>query len=504
MKKIFSFLTAILFVGSMWAADGDKHDFAQSLQQLLNGGASIASINIAEQSYPVKEVIVSYRYNNTKTDAVTMEVKVAGSSWGTFNVNGTDKSYYTESFTGDAIKGAIAIDFTNNTTAATKCGTFYVDKVTLVEGVTTTPEVTVNPTSWAIGTIGTTDVASKVFSVSGANLTAGDLTLTAPTGFKVEPATINLAADGALAATNVTISKNTTEAGTYEGNLTISGCGLTSAVNVALSMTLVAPVAVTGLTLDTAAIKLETGEKYTLVATIAPSDATNKAITWASTNPSVATVDENGLVTAVAVGTAKISATSQSNAGATDTCIVTVVAAPLRVTITQDSIADFTNSYAEYTWTSGTISGKVYAYKNSGIQLNPSKTGCYIYNTTAIPGKITKIKMTKASGTTRTWDGYVSSAAMTSAGEEGATALTSKEVASTTSWDVTGTNAYFYLEVTGGATVIGSIVIEYEEGGTTAVDNTETNVKAVKKIVNGQLLIEKNGRVYNAFGQTVK
>ncbi|MBQ7632294.1 MAG: chitobiase/beta-hexosaminidase C-terminal domain-containing protein [Paludibacteraceae bacterium] len=44
----------------------------------------------------------------------------------------------------------------------------------------------------------------------------------------------------------------------------------------------------------------------------------------------------------------------------------------------------------------------------------------------------------------------------------------------------------------------------FEKDEATGVDNTEAGVKAVKKVVNGQLLIEKNGRVYNAFGQTVK
>ena len=65
---------ATAFTGTVWASEGDTHDFAQNLSQLLNNNASISSINIDAQSYPVKKVIVSYRYNKTLTNAVTVSV----------------------------------------------------------------------------------------------------------------------------------------------------------------------------------------------------------------------------------------------------------------------------------------------------------------------------------------------------------------------------------------------------------------------------------------------
>ena len=55
--------------GSVWAAENDTHDFSQSLSQLLNNNASIPSITIDQQSYPVKEVIVSYSYNKNIENA---------------------------------------------------------------------------------------------------------------------------------------------------------------------------------------------------------------------------------------------------------------------------------------------------------------------------------------------------------------------------------------------------------------------------------------------------
>ena len=128
-------MSIMLCVGvGAWAEEGDTHDFSQDFSQLLNDNATIASIDIAEQSYPVKKVIVSYRYNKTLTDAVTVSVSVGGTSWGSQNIVGTDKSYTTMEFSGDAITGAIAISFTNNTGSGTGHGTFYVNNVQLVEG----------------------------------------------------------------------------------------------------------------------------------------------------------------------------------------------------------------------------------------------------------------------------------------------------------------------------------------------------------------------------------
>ena len=126
-------------VGNVWGAENDTHDFAQSLSQLLNNNASISSINIAEQNYPVKEVIISFRYNKTIEDAVTMGVSVGGTSWGTQNSTGTGNNYSTKTFSHESATGAIVISFTNNTGSGTGHGTFYVNNVQLVEGAPTAP-----------------------------------------------------------------------------------------------------------------------------------------------------------------------------------------------------------------------------------------------------------------------------------------------------------------------------------------------------------------------------
>ena len=88
-----------------------------------------------------------------------------------------------------------------------------------------------------------------------------------------------------------------------------------------------APVAVTGVTLNKSNTTIYTGRTETLTATIQPADATNKAVTWTSSNTSVATIN-NGVVTGVSVGTATITVKT-TDGGFTATCTVKVEEAPI-------------------------------------------------------------------------------------------------------------------------------------------------------------------------------
>ena len=80
-------------------------------------------------------------------------------------------------------------------------------------------------------------------------------------------------------------------------------------------------VAVTGIKLDKTELALSVGSVGQLKATVEPTDATEKTITWTSSSPAVATVDDNGNVTGVAAGTATITAQAGDK---TATCVVTV------------------------------------------------------------------------------------------------------------------------------------------------------------------------------------
>ena len=80
---------------------------------------------------------------------------------------------------------------------------------------------------------------------------------------------------------------------------------------------------VSAVSLDKSAITLAEGESEALTVSISPENAHDRNVTWSSSNPDVATVDENGLVKAIKIGEATITVTSHDG-GHTATCAVTV------------------------------------------------------------------------------------------------------------------------------------------------------------------------------------
>ncbi len=97
-------------------------------------------------------------------------------------------------------------------------------------------------------------------------------------------------------------------------------------------------VAVESVTLDKSSLELTEGETATLTATVKPDNATNKTVTWTSSSSSIATVDQNGKITAVSEGTATITAKAGDK---TASCTVTVkkkVVAVESVTLDKSSL----------------------------------------------------------------------------------------------------------------------------------------------------------------------
>ena len=89
-------------------------------------------------------------------------------------------------------------------------------------------------------------------------------------------------------------------------------------------------VAVTGVSLNKQTLSLVEGDSETLTATVAPSNATNKAVSWKSSDASVASVDNSGKVTAVKAGSATITVTT-TDGSKTATCSVTVTPKTIEV-----------------------------------------------------------------------------------------------------------------------------------------------------------------------------
>ncbi len=141
-------------------------------------------------------------------------------------------------------------------------------------------------------------------------------------------------------------------------------------------------VAVTGVTVDPTEWEMEVGDTKELTATVAPAEATNKAVTWKSDDESVATVSNAGVVTAIAAGTATITVTT-TDGGKTATCAITVnepapdpAAGPVALTFDfTDAGWGFPESYDKteksytnngYTFTLGASSNGHKAYITNG------------------------------------------------------------------------------------------------------------------------------------------
>lgn len=78
---------------------------------------------------------------------------------------------------------------------------------------------------------------------------------------------------------------------------------------------------VTGVSVSPSNYTINEGESYTLVATVTPSNATDKSITWTSDNPAAVSVSSTGTITGKAAGTAYI--TARSSNGKSARCFVT-------------------------------------------------------------------------------------------------------------------------------------------------------------------------------------
>ena len=136
-------------------------------------------------------------------------------------------------------------------------------------------------------------------------------------------------------------------AGTAIITVTTASRGLTDTCVVTVKNPL--PIVVTGITLNVETLTLEVGNTQTLTTTVLPDNATNKAVAWSSDDPLVATVNSSGGVTAIAVGIATITATT--NGGEfTDTCNVTVnPSSTIHYLALGDSIATGTTSRGDTT-----------------------------------------------------------------------------------------------------------------------------------------------------------
>lgn len=110
----------------------------------------------------------------------------------------------------------------------------------------------------------------------------------------------------------------------YAVGTTVITCYASNGVSAQCTVT-VTPLMVSSITLSQTSAELTENEQLQLTATAAPANATNKTVNWTSSNPSVATVSNTGLVTASGTGDCTIMATAADGSGASATCAVKVI-----------------------------------------------------------------------------------------------------------------------------------------------------------------------------------
>ncbi|MCD1260158.1 Ig-like domain-containing protein [Paenibacillus athensensis] len=187
-----------------------------------------------------------------------------------------------------------------------------------------------------------TAVVTVPYPVTGVTLSKSALTVNvgasaaltatlAPTNATIKTVTWSSSAPeiATVSTTGVVTAK---AAGEADITVTTTDGGKTAVAKI----TVIQPV--TAITLSKTALTLKVGdEDVTLTATVAPANATVKTVTWSSSNASVATVDANGKIHAVASGTATISVKSTDGAK-TVTAVVTVPYPVTGVTVSKTAL----------------------------------------------------------------------------------------------------------------------------------------------------------------------
>ena len=157
-----------------------------------------------------------------------------------------------------------------------------------------------------------------------------------------------------------TVTDTTPAMSGYQYHCVVKDIYGNSVTSNAVSLTVDAvTVPVNGVSLNKSETTLTVGGTAQLTATVTPTNATNQNVTWESSNPSVATVDESGKVTAVAPGEATITVTTEDGSK-TATCTVivhtatTITTQPQSVSVTEGQSAAFsvtaTGDNLRYQW----------------------------------------------------------------------------------------------------------------------------------------------------------
>lgn len=224
-----------------------------------------------------------------------------------------------------------------------------------------TPTITTQPTSQTVSEGGTSE-----FSVTASNAQTYQWQHSTDSGS-------NWTAINDATEASYTINSTTTDMSGYQYRCIVTSASGVSVISQTATLTVQAKpasVPVTGVKLNTETLELFTGNTATLTATVEPDNATNKTVTWKSSDTNIATVDTDGNVTAVGAGTATITVTT-ADGGKTATCTVTVKHGNMVHTPKKDATCTEAG-HTEY-WTCETC-GKMFRDENGTNEISQEST----------------------------------------------------------------------------------------------------------------------------------
>ena len=189
--------------------------------------------------------------------------------------------------------------------------------------------------------------------------------------------------------------------GSYFANIVYDNCtGLGSINGQTLSSYILNPsILVSGITLSSSTVNLTPTQTVQLLATISPANVSNPTIVWSSSNPATVTV-LNGLITAIATGSATITVSSTDGSNVSSTALVTVTNVPIvpvsSITLNQTSaILHPTNTLAlTATVTPSNATDKTVIWRSTSANATVTSSGIV----TAISAGSAVIRATTVSG----------------------------------------------------------------------------------------------------------
>ena len=289
----------------------------------VNGGSSVSLGNPPSDSNLDWVVLVQVESNKIDITGITLSPETADVNEGdnlqlTATVQPADATNQQINWSSD--NNAVATVDANGLVSAISPGTATITATTVDGGFFDTTLITV------IEVNNTIAVTGVVLNPETADVNEGDnLQLTAT----VQPADatnqqINWSSDNNAVAT---VDANGLVSAISPGTATITATTVDGGFFDTTLITVIEvnnTIAVTGVVLNPETADVNEGDNLQLTATVQPADATNQQINWSSDNNAVATVDANGLVSAISPGTATITATTVDG-GFFDTTLITVI-----------------------------------------------------------------------------------------------------------------------------------------------------------------------------------